>query len=208
MKGLLLKDLYMIAKYCRLYIILSIFFCGMSLFNGENLFLIFYPSMLCGMIPVNLLAYDERSKWLSYSRTMPYTDKQVVASKYLIGLSAQGVMLVVTAIAQVIRMTRDGVFDIQAFAALMIILLAMSLISSSISLPFMFKLGVEKGRMAYFIAVGFVCAFSVIASKSLSSAALASHSLKVLLPIIAIVAISIYALSWYLSVVFYKKREI
>ena len=55
MKGLLLKDWYMIQKYCRSYILITAVFIGISLENGENLFFTFYPCMLCGMIPVTLL---------------------------------------------------------------------------------------------------------------------------------------------------------
>lgn len=39
MKGLLLKDWYMIQKYCRSYILITAVFIGISLANGENLFL-------------------------------------------------------------------------------------------------------------------------------------------------------------------------
>lgn len=72
MKGLLLKDWYMIQKYCRSYILITAVIIGISLANGENLFFTFYPCMLCGMIPVTLLGYDERSGWMQYSGTMPY----------------------------------------------------------------------------------------------------------------------------------------
>ena len=38
MKGLLLKDWYMIQKYCRSYILITAVIIGISLANGENLF--------------------------------------------------------------------------------------------------------------------------------------------------------------------------
>ena len=65
MRGLLLKDIYMAAKYCRAYLLLAVVFIPVSFASSENLFMIFYPCLLCGMIPVNLLGYDERSRWLS-----------------------------------------------------------------------------------------------------------------------------------------------
>ena len=57
MQGLLLKDWYMIKKYCRAYLLLAIIFTVVSFFGEDNLFLIFYPCLLCGVIPVNLIAY-------------------------------------------------------------------------------------------------------------------------------------------------------
>lgn len=63
MKGLLLKDWYMMKKYCRAYLLIAVVFIAVSLFSNDNMFFVFYPCLLCGMIPVNLLAYDERSRW-------------------------------------------------------------------------------------------------------------------------------------------------
>ena len=208
MKGLLLKDLYMTAKYCRIYLFMAIIFCVLSFMNSENLFLVFYPCLLCGMIPVNLLGYDERSKWLQYCDTLPYTRAQVVSGKYLIGLFAQLAILIVMGSVNAIRMGIDGTFRTGEFAALMMSLLMLSLISSSISLPFMFKLGVEKGRTAYFIMVGVVSAGSVAMANILSAKTEAQINLAGMLPILCVVGAGIYALSWYLSVVFYRRREL
>ena len=83
MKGLLLKDLYMVVKYCKAYLLIAVVFLAVSLMGSDNLFFIFYPCLLCGMIPVNLLAYDERSRWPQYCGTLPYTKGQIVSGKYL-----------------------------------------------------------------------------------------------------------------------------
>lgn len=208
MKGLILKDLYMMKKYCKAYLIIAVAFIAVSFASSENLFFIFYPCLLCGMIPVNLLGYDERSRWLQYSETMPYTKGQIVSGKYLIGLGTQVAMLLITGTAQAIRMSISGTFVLGEYLILMMLLLIMSLLASSITLPFMFKLGVEKGRMAYYIMIGVACAGSIIASNLLSGGFQAEIKLNGILPIICLVGIGIYALSWYSSIVFYKKREI
>ena len=89
MKGLFLKDWYMMKKYCRAYIVIAAVFIAVSVVSDDNMFFVFYPCMLCGMIPVNLLGYDERSHWVQYSGSLPYTKTQIVSAKYLIGLFAQ-----------------------------------------------------------------------------------------------------------------------
>ena len=208
MKGLLLKDLYMMKKYCKSYLLLIVIFVAVSFASSENLFFVFYPCLLCGMIPVNLLAYDERSKWLQYSETMPYTKGQIVSGKYVIGLGTQVSVLLVTGIAQAIRMSMNDAFVLGEYLVLMMLLLILSLLASSITLPFMFKLGVEKGRMAYYIMIGIVCAGSIILSNLLSGGMQKEIQLNGILPIICLIGIGIYALSWYLSIVFYTKREI
>ena len=208
MKGLLLKDWYMMRKYCRAYLFLVIIFIAVSFVGDTNLFFIFYPCMLCGMIPVNLLGYDERSRWQQYSETMPYTKSQIVSGKYMIGLCTQIIMILVVGIAQAIRMGIGGTLILREYLVLMMLLLIMSLLASSITLPFMFKLGVEKGRMAYYFMIGVVCGGSIISSKLISGRIQSEIKLNGILPIICLVGIGIYVLSWYLSIVFYKKREL
>ena len=90
----------------------------------------------------------------------------------------------------------------------MTFLYIMSLLASSITLPFMFKLGVEKGRMAYYFMIGVVCGGSIISSNLISGRIQAEKKLNGILSIICLVGIGIYALSWYLSIAFYKKREL
>ena len=208
MKGLLLKDFYMMKKYCRAYVWISILFLAVSFVNSENMFFTFYPCLLVGMIPVNLLAYDERSRWLSYSGTLPYTKAQIVSGKYVIGLLAQVTMLLLTGIAQAVRMVHEQVFQWNNYLFLMVMLLLMSMVASSISLPFMFKWGVEKGRMAYYITIGVVCGGSVVATGLFQSQLQEPVSMQSQMPLLGLLGIGIYALSWYLSIVFYKKREL
>ena len=208
MKGLLLKDFYMTMKYCRAFLIISALLVGVSFVESNSLFLVFYPCMLAGMIPVTILGYDERSGWLEYSETMPYSRAQIVSGKYVLGLLAQAFMLVLTAIAQAVRMSTSGAFVLEEYVTLMILLITMSLLASSISLPFMFKLGTEKGRMAYYIMVGLVCTGSIVMSNAMSGEMAADIKLDAALSIVCLIAVGIYAFSWYMSIVFYKKREL
>lgn len=208
MKGLLLKDWYMMKKYCRSYIFITTAFIALALFSSDNMFFIFYPCLLCGMIPVNLLGYDERSRWMQYSGTLPYTKTQIVSAKYLIGLLAQAALLIVTGVSQGIKMAAAGNFVFGEFVVLMLLMLIVATLTSSISLPFIFKLGVEKGRTAYYVMIGFVCGASVLASSYFRGQFVAEIKPNLILVILAVVGIGTYILSWYMSIVFYKKREI
>ncbi len=211
MKGLLLKDFYMTMKYCRSYFLIFAVFIVVSVAGDNNLFFVFYPCLLSGMIPVTLLGYDERSKWSQYCGTLPYTKAQIVSAKYFIGLFAQISVIVLSALAQAVRMNLHGTLDSRSYLMLMALLLILSCFSSSISLPFMFKFGVEKGRIAYYIMIGMVCGGSVVATRlfeTMETAERVKFPTDRLLPILCLAAVGLYALSWYLSVVFYKKREV
>lgn len=208
MKGLLLKDFYMTVKYCRSYLFIMALFIVLSAFLKGNFFFVFYPCLFSGMIPVALLGYDERSGWEKYSGALPYTKEQIVSSKYIIGLAAAAAVTVLSAIAQAVRMSRSGGVDVSVYLAVISALIFTNCVTASVSLPFMFKLGVEKGRLAYFLMIGLICIFSVI-----SSAVTAIAPEKVMLSgyvTAAFIAagIAIYVISWRMSIVFYKKREI
>ena len=208
MKGLLLKDWYMMKMYCKSYHFIAVVFVALSLVSNGNMFFVFYPCLLCGMIPVNLLGYDERSRWMQYSGTMPYTKVQIVSGKYLIGLLAQLTILLVMGVAQAVKMMIADDFVLGEFAVLMLLMLIVSTLTSSIPLPFVFKLGVEKGRTAYYVMIGFICGASVLASSLFRGQLGIEIKPNLVLAILAVVGIGIYIFSWYMSIVFYKKREI
>ena len=208
MKGLLLKDWYVAKKNCKSYLFIAALFLAVSLFSDDNLFFVFYPCMFCGMLPVTLLGYDEQSRWMVYCGTLPYTKAQIVSSKYLIGLLTQGIILLATGIIQGIKMAVNGHFVLNELLVLSLLLLTVSAFTSSISLPFIFKLGLEKGRTAYFVMIGAVCGASVIASSYFRSATASEIQPNLILALVAILGIGAYALSWYLSIVFFQKREI
>ena len=207
MKGLLLKDWYMMKKYCRYYLFVSIGFIILSMVSSGNMFFVFYPCLLAGMIPVNLLGYDERSRWTEYVGTLPYTKMQIVSAKYLIGLFTQIALLTVICITQGVKMSIESNFILKEFLVLMMLLLIMASVASSLTLPFVFKYGVEKGRAAYYVMIGVVCAGSFIATTIFNKGLQNEIQLNGILPIACIVGVAIYVASWCLSIMFYKKRE-
>lgn len=207
MKGLLLKDIYLSAKYCRAYLLIAATFLAASCVGSGNLFFIFYPCLISGMIPVTLLGYDERSKWNEYCGTLPYTGAQIVSGKYWIGLLVQILVLVLSAAVQAVRMHLSGVFSVESYAALLAMLLILSCVTAAIPLPFMFRFGVEKGRVAYYVMLGFVSGGSALAASIFRDDLRLSVGMNTLLILLCIAAVGVYALSWRLSIVLYEKRK-
>lgn len=209
MKGLILKDLYLLKKYCRGFlIVIAAFLAAMMFSNSQNegLFYSLYPCIFCSMMPITLLGYDERSRWNQYSAVMPYTKAQLVSSKYIIGLIVQAAVIPLIAALQAASMVRRGEFVFGDYMTMLFTDIVISFIIPSVCLPLVFKYGTEKGRIFYFIIVAV-----------LSSAVTAVNLVKIekqitintagFMPFIVFAAVGIYVLSWYLSIVFYKKRE-
>lgn len=208
MKGLILKDLYMSAKYFKSYIFILIIFLGVSFAQEDSLFFAFYPFLICGMIPASLLAYDERSHWDIYCGTLPVTRDMVVSAKYLVGLMAQGAVFAASTLLQAVRIAMKGSFDWESYLVLLSLMCIVSLVSSSITLPFMFKLGVEKGRMAYYVMIGVVCGGSALAGFAFNEQLQSTIPFGAVLALGVLISGAIYAGSWYLSILFYRKREL
>ena len=148
MSGLLLKELYMARKYCRLHLVITVLFLGMAMLpSAENLFLLFYPSAMASFIPVTLLSYDTQSKWDVYFDTLPTSRAQYVSAKYLIGLILGELVLALTAVTQLLAIRLNGEIGLNQLLPLLWGLQAITLVLPTLCLPPIFKLGVEKGRI-------------------------------------------------------------
>ena len=93
MKGLLLKDFYLMAGYCKSFLLVSAVFIGLFVVEPSNFFFLL---MLC-ILPTTLLSYDEREHWNVYSQVFPVTRGQYVSVKYLIGLLCSVLVALVVA---------------------------------------------------------------------------------------------------------------
>ncbi len=218
MKGLMLKDWYMIKKHCRIHLVIILFFLAGGIISGE-LFFLFYPCVLAGMLPTTLLAYDEHNKWMQYSATFPYKRSQIVGSKYMIGALLVAVTLVLTFVANFIFQLRKGGIDFSLLSVVLSTVMLLGVSMPSISLPFMFKLGVQKGRTAYFITLGVIFGSVTLVPLLFRELALPipflptlekllSLTQYILLPLTLIIAVVICAVSYMISVKLYEKKEL
>lgn len=208
MKALIYKDLLAVWKYCRTYIFMCAAFLLSSVFVEEYSFLQMYPLIFMGMLVNTLIAYDERDKWDRQVLTMPVTRKQYVSAKYLTGLILQGVVLVLTALAHGLQLHLAGslVWDVFWMDIAMLVVLAVA--APSLILPFIFKNGSEKGRMAYVIVIGSIFAVAAGGAVVLKKLDLLGSSVELPVPgLIAAAALALYPISWALSVHWYEKRE-
>ena len=143
MKGLILKDLYALQKYCKnVIIILLVFVCVGFFSTGTNGFFISYPCILGSILPVTLLAYDEKEKWNSYAQTLPVTKGQYVSGKYIIGLITTSFFLVITSIVYIIKMIQQNLFSFNEYLNTLFGILIFCLIMSAFIPSFLFKFGI------------------------------------------------------------------
>lgn len=204
MKGLLIKDFYQMCRHCRAFLLIVVLFSALSALEDTSLFIALYPALFSGMIPVSLLSYDERSGWREYSGTLPYTKAQLVSGKYILGLAIELAVVAISALAQWIRFGRYGVLEGLDVSAVMGMLVLMGFFSSGVSLPLMYKWGVEKGRIIYYVVICVGCAASFILSDLAESGRVFVIVSGDIFAVCCLVGAVFYALSWWLSVVWYS----
>ncbi len=209
MKGLLLKEFYMVKSYGRSYLLMLLIFLGVGLLNtSQNLFFLLYPAMLIGMFPITLLSYDEREKWNITCEILPVTRADYVNIKYLIGIILNGALILLYFVVFSVRMLVTHDFVWNDILSLITVAMTLAFLVPAISLPLIFKLGSEKGRIAYLFIVGTLCAiftiFTVSADSSfLQRAFIVVLPIRILMPLAALV---LFLISRSLSIAFYKKR--
>ena len=209
MKALIYKDLLSVWKYCRNYLLLCGAFLVLSVSSVEYTFLQLYPLILVGSLVSTLIAYDERDKWDRQVLTMPVTRKQYVAGKYLTGLILQMTVLVLTGAARGVQLGVSGSFGWMAFWADMAVMAVIAFASPALILPFVFKNGSEKGRMAYLIVMGAMFGLSAVFGAVMKKMDLLSAAAEFPVTVLAVAAAAVlYPASWALSVRWYEKREI
>ena len=208
MKGLITKDLFMIVKYFKLYFLLDVIFIIAAFLSPETVSFMMVPVLISGIIPISLLAYDERSRWTEYSGTLPYSRTQIVSAKYLMGLLMQSVLCAVLYIMLLITGAYHGNFDPAGSAVTVMMLFVFAAFFPAVCLPFCFAFGTEKGRISCMVFIGAFIAVSVaLGSTNVSDNVTTQDLAMTIPPFIWAVIIAVYALSWLLSIAIYNKKE-
>lgn len=211
MKGLLLKDGYqtvsqMKTMYLTVAVVLVVWMFSTS---DSYAFPISYAAIFLGVLPVNLLGYDQNSGWVEYSLTLPVSKKVLVAEKYLVGLLCAAASVVISGLFAVILSLRKGAaLD---GTALFFVGNGVNtiLLMNGISLPLMYRFGAEKARMIYILTfAGFgalIAGGSTLIDEFQTNGRFqASIGLGAALFVVVLV---LYVLSWRLSVAWYGKYK-
>ena len=152
MSALILKDYYVIFRQMRIFLLLVLVFsCIPGAFYST--FAVVYASML----PYTALAYDERSRWDQMAAMMPYSDRDLVLSKYVFGwLSTAAAAAASFVLQTVLAAVWPGAEGPSVPVILLSVCVAVCILD--ITLPMMFRFGVEKARLAMFLIIFLVCA--------------------------------------------------
>lgn len=204
MSALLLKDFYVMWKQTRVLLILILVF---SCLPGA-----FYPTfavVYAAILPYTAMAYDERSKWGQLAAMLPYADRNIVLSKYLFGYLAIAVtagisMVIQTGLTLVWNQAADHLSPLSTIPLAM----GVGVCVLALTLPLMFRFGVEKGRLVMFLLIFLVCGGTGAITSITSDIPDGGSYLALALPGVAVAAIVLTAISIPLSLRMYRRKRV
>ena len=202
MKGLILKDLMNLKKQAYIYLALVLFYAVFALVYKNSSF---FGGMLCilsAMTPITAMAYDERANWDKYALTMPVSRRDIVLSRYLLGLLCATAAFVLLVLFQtLIPYKEEGMWNVS------LIFYAISIVYISLLLPILFWLGVEKGRLLMMLFLLIPILIGFLAPNIDLSALDAQNLLQIVYAFPIFVAV-LFLLSLFLSLRIYQRKEL
>ncbi len=152
MKALMMKDFLVITKQLKLFLLIIPI---MAIIGGASIVPI--TILLGAAIPMTAIAYDEQSKWNELAVMMPYSKKNIVLSKYLLGYICIAGAAILFIIAQLI-IAIIGYGDIGQNLFMLYFSILSGLFLIAVNTPIMFKFGTQKGRFVFIAFMGLIAA--------------------------------------------------
>ncbi len=166
MKGLFLKDLYLLKSNIASIIILVALSIWFVITSDNPFFAIFYISLISITMGIATLSRDERENSLSFFLTLPVTVKSYVEEKFAFCLSLGcAALLFMTAVIYILNIGFGFSFVMSEILTTVLMAFLFLFLATSLMLAFQFKFGVEKMRMIGLIICGLVAATAYIISK-------------------------------------------
>ena len=138
MKGIVVKDLLTLKSSMKTVILIVVLFGVMGAKSGSA-YMSTFASVYAAILPMTCMAFDERSRFNRYAVVMPVNLRDIVLSKYVVGLI---LAVAATVVATVMTVLAGGSIGETVAASI-----AIPMVYHSILLPLMFKFGVEKSRI-------------------------------------------------------------
>ena len=156
MLGFIKKDLLVIRSNMKFLLVIFVLYILMAL-DGD-MSLAFLPTFLSIFLMMGGFSYDNYNNWDSYAISLPEGRKNVVRAKYiatLIILIISSLLVLGTSLG--LHFIKPDLIVIKDTLLSILISVIVAIVLLSITYPVIFKIGIEKARIAMFgIAFGIV----------------------------------------------------
>lgn len=206
MIGLILKDFFTQKKNLRTMLIFSLIFVGVfGFFNGQIGFVSSFILFFASILSLSAFSFDKYCSWDNYALTLPISRNKIVAARYLTVLL---LMCFAAAIAVLLILLLAQFKDTSPweFITSIYIMISFLLILLSVTLPIIYKFGIEHGRL---LMIGLILVpFMIIQIAINSGLQLPSAQLVKLLSVFSLpCALVCYGLSYNIAAKIYLNKE-
>lgn len=182
MKGLLIKDSLILIKQLK---ILLIIIPVIAITGNASMAAI--AIILGASLPMTAIAYDEQSKWEYLAQMMPYTRKELVLGKYILGyigiLGSTSLYIISKCIMNIL----SGTYVVNMFYPIYFAIIC-GLFFIAINTPILFKYGTQKGKYLFIIFIVLVSTIGSFLRRSVPDLTIyASYNAQTVLLIVAII---------------------
>lgn len=208
MKGLLLKDLYVMLanRKTLLYALVLGLVFTLGFKDNGTLF-----TMILGMI-IMMLAYstftlDDQARWPVYALILPVKRRTIVAAKYLLVVFSAAAGMAIGALASIATYLLGYAGSIAANIATTFGILTSFLLAISVVLPLVFKFGIEKIRMVGNLVMLLPYFALLLVQLSNPNFHLPSLAPGAVIALCVVVAAAVVAVSFFAAVRLYARKQ-
>lgn len=190
----------------KLIIIMLVVFFIMALQGQFNIS--FIPSFIIVMLFMSTFSYDEYNNWNAYAITLPGGRKNIVKSKFVAGLFLTLLSIIITVVLNCLVSVINSNLKFDDFVSTLLGSVSAIALIQAIMYPFIFKYGMEKGRIILFVLsfaiVGIIVLFSKVINIPLDIISFFNNYWFIIVPIILTISLFI---SYKISKKIYLKKE-
>ena len=154
MKGLLIKDLKILAKQKK-SMAFVLLFLGLCAFAGDDAtFSATYTVVVLSMLTLNTISYDEKDGGMLFLLSLPANRKTYVKEKYIFAfINLLFSIVLAFALGYVPAIVKHTNLELGSFVMSIMAIMFMMGMGLAMAIPLDLKLGAEKGRMFVILAV-------------------------------------------------------
>ena len=187
MTGLVLKDILVLRKSLRTYLLFLIFYFIMALLDLFSIaFITAFVQVIVMILPMSSFAYDEQAKWDRYAMTLPLGRRAVVGAKYIFVVL---MILVAAAFALLscVALSITAAEPVEENLLSGVASLSVGLLAVELTLPLNYKLGAERARPFLFAIIFIPVILIVLAGRAGWLDGLDQLSPDVVLPLLCLI---------------------
>lgn len=210
MKSLLIKEFYNIKDTMKTNILIMLVLSIFSVLKNGSAAIM--PITVIGMstLIVPSMRAEKEKDWNKFELTMPINRREIVASKYILYLLLCLMGLILGAIVNVCGMVFSQLSSFDNIDIYLYISMIIALVSGSVLIPLVYKLGVDKSEtlslVCYSIPIAILVGLLLYLKERIHTLETISH-LRIWLILILVAMFVIFFISGVISYKIYKKKQ-